>query len=601
MTALFASAGRLSRFEGDASDLAFPRGEADESVAVVSLDTRALLEVDPAWPWPRTRHADLVRALDEAGARLIVFDVAFVNAADGDEELADAMTEAGNVVLTASAYSAVDGEGHAVRSPGLQKMSVVRPVERLAEAAVAVGHSNVTLDSTDGVVRELPLVVEDQDRRVVPALSLAAATAMARAESDQPVEPIMRRPTGVQAGGRAIPTNERYEMRVSYTPELSTTRLKGPILSAADVLNGGLPDDALRDKVVFIGATDVSLGDRVLTPVDKDTGLPGVLVHANAYDTLASRTYVTPASTLEIFVCVLLVSLVLTFAVQFLPWWAATAVALGLLVAYLFTAYLRADTGTLMNISYPTIAVAIAVPVSLSVRYLVEIRQRRRVNALFSQYVPDRVARQLIDEGRVDTVLEGQRVEVTTMFSDLRGFTEYSARLAPAEVNAMLTDFYEYVSQRVLAHGGTVMTYIGDDVFSIFGAPVPLDDHEARAVACARELQEHIDELDRNLEAHGFEKLRFGIGLNAGEVVASHIGSNWRRQYTAIGTTVNIASRLCSQAGPGQIVLSESVRAGIDPPPEVQAMRPLQMKGVAPDFVAWKLVLAREPSGTCDR
>jgi adenylate cyclase len=542
-------------------------------------------------------HADLVRDLDEAGARLIVFDIAFIASAEGDDQFADTIEEAGNVVLAATAHSP-EGDGEVDRTDGVLQTTVVRPVDDLADAALAVGHTNVTFDGTDGVVRELPLVVEDQDRRVVSGLSLAAMSA--NTDVDQAADPIVRRPTGVQAAGRAIPTDEHYDLRVSFAPELSASGGKA-VVSAAEVLNGEMAEDAVRDKVVFIGATDVSLGDRVLTPVSKEAGMPGVLVHANAYDTLVSRTYLSPASTLEVFISVLVVSLVICFAVQFLPWWSAVGVAVGMLAIYLFVAYLRADTGTLMNFTYPTIAVAMAVPASLGVRYFGEIRQRRRVNALFSQYVPDRVARQLIDDGRVDTVLEGQRVEVTTMFSDLRGFTEYSARLAPAEVNAMLTDFYEYVSQRVLAYGGTVMTYIGDDVFSIFGAPVPSDDHQARAVACARELQESIEELDQNLQAHGFEKLRFGIGLNAGEVVASHIGSNWRRQYTAIGTTVNIASRLCSQAGPGQIVLSESVRAGIDPSPAVESVGPFEMKGVSKDFVAWKLVLDREPTGTRDR
>jgi adenylate cyclase len=614
LTAALASVNRFTRFEGDASDLAFPRGDATPSVAVVAVDTRSLLAVDPSWPWPRREHAELIRALHEAGAKLIVYDITFVAPAPGDDELAEAISSAGNVVLGASAYSpqadeASDGEDDAgASSTGiaeLQRFDVVRPIDALAEAAVGIGHTQIVLDGTDGVVRQLPLVVEDQDRRVVPALSLAALAA----ESEQPVEPIVRQPTGVQVGDRAIPTDRDHDLRISYSDGLSaltsddveTPGWEGPIYSAADVLAGDFETAPVRDKVVFVGATDVSLGDRLLTPVSKQIGLPGVLVHANAYSTMVDRSYVAPAATLEIALTVLLVSLVLTFAVQFLPLWAWVGVAAGMLVAYLLAAYLRADTGTIMNFTYPTIAVALAVPSSLGVRYFGETRQRRRVNALFSQYVPAHVAKQLIDEGRVDTVMEGQRVEVTTMFSDLRGFTEYSARLAPAEVNAMLTDFYEYVSQRVLAHGGTVMTYIGDDVFSIFGAPVPFDDHQARAVACARELQENIEELDRNLQSHGFEKLRFGIGLNAGEVVASHIGSNWRRQYTAIGTTVNIASRLCSHAGPGQIVLSESVRAGIDPPPNVDAVGPLEMKGVSKDFVAWRLVLEREPSGTRNR
>lgn len=590
-----ASAQRLGRFEGIASDLGFPRGEADSSVAVVGIDAKALTEIDPAWPWPRTLHAELVRAVESTGAALIVVDIAFVTPGDGDEELAEAIRDAGNVVLGTTSLSS--GESGSKSESGLLQSEVVEPVDAIADGALAVGHTQVTQDTTDGVVRLLPLVVEDTDRRVVPALSLAAVGAAA----GDPSEPIVRRPSGVQMADRAIPTNDDYELRVSYTPELRNDPSEGRLVSAADVLQGDVDPAALRDKVVFIGVTDVSLGDRLLTPVAKSSGLPGVLIHANAYDTMTSRTYVAPASTLETVLWVLLVALVLTFSVQFLPAWAAALVALGMFVVYLLTAYLRADTGTLMHFAYPTLAVALAVPLSGGVRYFVEDRQRRRVSALFAQYLPAQVAARLIDDGRVGSVTEGERIDVTAMFCDLRGFTERSSNLAPAQVNAMLSHFYEYASGIVLAHEGTLMMYIGDEVFAIFGAPVQLSDHASNALACARDLQEHIDKLDVLLETHGFAPLRFGIGLNTGEVVASHVGSSWRRQYTVIGDTVNVGSRLCSQAGPGQVVLSEAVRSQVQPAPPVEPLGERLMKGVRANFQAWKLVLDRVPSGTSDR
>src|SRR5262245_25527057 len=108
LTAALASANRLNRFEGEASDLAFPRGPAADSVAVVAIDSKALVDAGESWPWPREKHAELVRALDRAGAKLIVFDITFVDVAPGDAELADAIGAAGNVVLSASVYSPPD-------------------------------------------------------------------------------------------------------------------------------------------------------------------------------------------------------------------------------------------------------------------------------------------------------------------------------------------------------------------------------------------------------------------------------------------------------------------------------------------------------------
>jgi adenylate cyclase len=596
LTGLLAEVERLGRFEGVASDLAFPRGELDPSIAVVRIDAKALAEVDPSWPWPRQKHAALIRALNDAGARVIVFDIAFVSPADGDAELAAAMHDAGNVVLATTTLDLAPGQAPR-SSSGLLRSSVVEPIQPLADEALAIGHTQVIRDKTDGAVRMLPLVVEDTERRVIPALSLVALGA---ASGDQ-ADPIIRRPTGVQVAGRAIPTNRDHALRISYTPELTNTNKTAAVVSAADVLNGQVDPETLRDKVVYVGVTDVSLGDRMQTPVAKGSGLPGVLVQASAFDTMISRTYVAAASTLETVLWVFLVALVITLSVQFLPTWAATLAAVGMLVVYLLTAYLRADTGTLMNFTYPTLAVALAVPLSLAVRYFVEVRQRRRVSALFETYLPRSVAVQLIDEGRVDDVTEGERVDVTVMFCDLRGFTERSANLEPVQVNAMLSHFYEYASSIVLGHHGTLMMYIGDEIFAIFGAPVIRSDHAACAVECARELQERIEQLDKTLDDNGFASLRFGIGLNAGDVVAAHVGSTWRRQYTAIGDTVNVGSRLCSQAGPGQVVLSESVRTQVERPLKVERLDGRSMKGVRADFTMWKLVLDRPPSGTHDR
>lgn len=597
------STGFLQRFEGVASDEVFSRGEVDDSVAVVAIDAKALTEIDPTWPWPRSLQAELVRELDAAGAKVIAFDIGFVSAAPGDDELVAAVRDAGNVVLVGSVFSEIGEDeqgatGNATREPepaadnGVLQSTVIPPIEALRDAAVAVAHPQVVLDPTDGVVRELPLVIEDQDRRIIPALSLAAVGAANGSVDDV----IIRRPSGVQTGDRAVPTNDDYELRLSYTAGLDEPRTGGAVVSAADVLLGQLEPDELRDKVVFVGVTDASLGDRVLTPVAKSAGLPGVMVQATAFHTMASQNYLTPASSLEVAMWVLAVSLLVTLAVQFLPAWLGGLLAIGTLAVFLFAAFLRSATGTVANFTYIAIAVVLAVPLSGAVRYFIETRQRRRVDKLFAQYVPERVAQQLIDDGTVGSAKEGQRLDVTAMFCDLRGFTERSSHMEPAAVNSMLGDFYEFGSRLILAHEGTVMTYIGDEIFAIFGAPIATDRHAERAVACALEMQDKVSELDALLAPQGFEPLRFGIGLNAGEIVASHAGSTWRRQYTAIGTTVNVAARLTSRAAAGEVVVSDAVRSQLDPTPPAERLPAGGMKGVSADFVAWKLVVPIEPT-----
>ena len=118
----------------------------------------------------------------------------------------------------------------------------------------------------------------------------------------------------------------------------------------------------------------------------------------------------------------------------------------------------------------------------------------------------------------------------------------------------MLNEFYEMVTDAILSHRGTVLKFVGDEVFAVFGAPLPVDDHPQVALDSAMEIQRRAPELDAELSHLGIPPMMFGIGMNSGQVVAAHIGGGKRRQYDIVGDTVNLASRLCGQAGKGEIV-----------------------------------------------
>jgi adenylate cyclase len=398
-----------------------------------------------------------------------------------------------------------------------------------------------------------------------------------------------------------VPTDDDYQLLVSWNPDLAAEGPSPASVSAGALLNGEVDRALVDGRTVFVGVTDPSLGDRHLTPVNKAGGSSGVLVHANAHETMAARTYLEPASTWVVVAEVFLVALLVALAVQFLPAWLGALAAVVGATSTLLLGYVAADAGTITSLVYPVAAVALAVPASWAVRYSVEERQQRRVASLFAQYVPPTVAQQLIDDGLVEEATTGRRAVVSVLFCDLRGFTALSARSSPTQVNDMLSLYYEYATAIVLEEEGTIMQYVGDEVYAIFGSPIAQADHASRAVRVGIRLQEEVGRLDGQLLAAGLAPLRFGIGINAGEVVATHAGSSWRRQYTAIGDTVNVGSRLCGQAGPGQVVISDAIRSGAEPMPEVEPLGDRPMKGVDPGFVAWKVVLDHPPSGSADR
>jgi adenylate cyclase len=275
-----------------------------------------------------------------------------------------------------------------------------------------------------------------------------------------------------------------------------------------------------------------------------------------------------------------------------LPVWLSWAVALLLAFGYLVFVVVRFDAGSVANIIYPLTAVFLAYMGALAYRYFGETRQRRRVTTLFSQYVPEAVAQRLVDEDRAELAADGQRLEMTVLFCDLRGFTALSESLAPTTVRVMLDHYYDRVTELVLAMRGTLMKYVGDEVFAVWGAPIPSEDHPAQALACAIAIQELAPQLNRELLERDAPEVSFGLGLNTGEAVAAHFGGRRRRQYDVVGDTVNVGARLCSIAGRGEIILSDQVLSRVPDPPSVEPVGAVELKGVSRELRLWRLVSA---------
>ena len=385
------------------------------------------------------------------------------------------------------------------------------------------------------------------------------------------------RPNGVQIGERFIPTDAQKAMTLNFSAALSD---ESNAISAVDVIQGKIDRRRLAGKIVFVGATDPLAGDVRLAPTNKSSRLPGVFLHANGANTMLTATYLEPVGTTTTLIWVALLSVLIAFAILMLPLWLSPFLTLLFGFGYIVLFFVRFDRGQVLNIIYPLIAIVAAFIGALALRYFVENRQRRRVTALFSQYVPETVAQRLVDEDRVETAADGQRLDMTVLFCDLRGFTALSESLSPSTVRVMLDHYYDRVTELVLGMRGTLMKYVGDEVFAVWGAPIPTNDHPAQALACAIAIQELTPELNRELLERDAPEVSFGIGLNTGEAVAAHFGGRRRRQYDVVGDTVNIGARLCSAAGRGEIILSDQVLSRVPSPPPVEPVGRVELKGV---------------------
>jgi adenylate cyclase len=572
MAAIGLNADVFAGFQRRATDALFPAAPTDPNIVVVGFDGKSITQLGN--PVPRATIAKLTNQLAADGAKVIAYDVIYRTEKEGDAQFKQAIDNAGNVILSTQ----VDVKSSSGDAPPVAK-SATGFAPDLGQG-FEIAHAQVNADPSDGVNRSVPLVV-DFNGQFVPALSLAAV-AMYRGDAGPPIV----RPHGVQIGDRFIPTGGAKSMVMNFSTKLSDP---ANVISAADVVAGRVPASKIKGKIVFVGAIDSTLGDNRIAPVNKSTGIPGVLLHANAANTMLTSTYLQPVSTAQTLLWVAAITALIGTAVMLLPLWASILITLLVFFGYPAFAFTQFNNGHVLNFVYPSIAVILAFIGGLGLRYFGETRQRRKVTALFSQYVPAAVAQRLVEEDRASTTMEGERLEMTVLFCDLRGFTALSENLEPSIVRVMLNHYYDRVTDIVLGMGGTLMKYVGDEVFAVWGAPLPMDDHPQRALDCAIAIQQLTPQLNRELVEQGAPEVSFGIGLNTGDAVAAHFGGGRRRQYDVVGDTVNVGARLCSAAPRGEIVLSDAVLTRVTCPLPVEPLGPVELKGVSRELKLWRV------------
>jgi adenylate cyclase len=340
-------------------------------------------------------------------------------------------------------------------------------------------------------------------------------------------------------------------------------------VSFSDVYLGRIPPSYFRGKIVVVGATAPTLGD--IHPTATDSEMAGPEVQANAIDTIL-RGF--PLSTVPGWVNILLI-VVLGLAVPLASLRLPPAASLGLAVAigvvFAVVVQLAFNGGTIVSFVYPLLALALSSVGSLAVQLVTEAFERIRTRDLFSRFVPENVVDEVL--ASADGLrLGGVQRAGTVMFTDLRGFTSFAESLTPSQVIDVLNHYLSEMSDAILDHGGTLVAYMGDGIFAVFGAPLEMSDHADRALATAREMLEvRLPRFNEWIRSQGLgEGFRMGIGLNTGNVMSGHVGSERRVEYAAVGDTTNTASRVESmtKGTPHQLFLSDSTREALQHPPD---------------------------------
>ena len=559
-----------------------PRPQEIRPVVIVDIDEASLKAIGQ-WPWPRTTVADLVIQITQLGAVAIGFDIIFPepdrmspaiaersfrgidtetrakldSLPSNDEALAEAITHSKVAVGQAGAASpevrtAADAAlqtGFAVRGPDARPYLVtfaglLRNVPVIEQAAAGRGLFSIDPES-DGIIRRVPVIMTAQGN-LVPSLSME----MLRVVTGSSAILVRVDQAGVQSvavPGLEVPTDRNGQFWVHFNhhdPER--------YVSAKDVLQGNVPSDRLAGKLVLIGTSAIGLLDLKTTPLD--AAIPGVEVHAQILESVLSKSsLVNPnyAIGAELALAVLF-GLAIIVAAPMLP--ASIVIVLGgCLIAGLIglSLYLFVEHNLLIDFTYPLISSWLIYLVLTFVNYFREQKQRRQIRSAFGYYLSPHMVEQLARSPE-KLVLGGEERRMTILFSDVRGFTTISEHYKddPQGLTRLMNRFLTPLTNAIIERKGTIDKYIGDAIMAFWNAPVDDDEQEANACEAALEMLTRAEtlngELKREAETNGgmYMPLRIGIGLNTGPCVVGNMGSDFRFNYSVLGDTVNLASRL---------------------------------------------------------
>ncbi|GLH80382.1 guanylate cyclase [Bradyrhizobium sp. SSBR45G] len=562
-----------------------PRVKSVRPVTIVDIDEKSV--ADPRlgqWPWPRTRIAEIVDRLTQLGAVVIAFDVVFAEpdrlnpaiAAEtfpnldeatreklkalpsNDQVLADALRRS-RIVLGETASRNVSADldntlpetGFAMIGDPIPFMEpfpgLLRNVPAIEHAAAGRGLFNIPPER-DGIIRRVPMIMRAQDVTML-ALSFemlrvltGTDTVIVKAEDGGITSLVLR--------GFQIPTDGNGKIWVHYANSDPSI-----YVSAIDVLEGRVPPEKIARKLVLIGPSAIGLNDIKTTPVY--AAMPGVEVHAQVLESVLTGSILTRpywSVVVEFFGAVLLGLLVIVFAPRL---GAVTLVLVGAIFASALLGiswYFYKQHRILIDFTYPMMSTTAIYLTLIFANFIREQQQRKEIRGWFAQYMSPVLVEQLAQSPE-KLVLGGEEREMTIMFSDVRGFTSISESYKhdPQGLTTLMNRFLTPLTDAIIARNGYVDKYMGDAIMAFWNAPLDDREHHLNACTAALDMLVKIDEVNREREqeaAHGghvYIPLNVGIGLNTGIGVVGNMGSELKKNYSVLGDSVNLASRLEGQ------------------------------------------------------
>jgi adenylate cyclase len=510
------------------------RAPLDE-IIIVGIDQRTINEIG-LWPHPRLYMAEAIARLTENGAAAIgvsvlygtygafpEYDEALIYAARGAE---------GRLVLGGEAHLSLFQDHRNL----LEMDDYLLPFDGLYDV-VTVGFLNMIPDEADGVMR-----------RTLTSMRFGDITV-----HSFPFE--VYRAYRQKIGHGDIPLDGKGQFPIRYVggPQTFTA------VSLWGVINELYPAAMFRDAIVLIGPYAPGISDdNFATPAERGVTTHGIEIYANIIQNFIEGIFIIDAPWWINLAIMIFCTLVVILLFHWLKPISAFFITLVLTALLLGGARLAYDNlHMIVRVGDTIIFLVVCYIANLTLGILSTQDEKRHIKGLFGRFVAPEVVNEII-AGGVDVQLGGVVKEITALFVDIRGFTAFSEANPPEKVVDMINRYLGLTSRSIQKNNGTIDKFIGDATMALFNAPNDVPEHALCAVKAAWAMKQGSVGLQAEILREYGVDLQFGIGINTGKAVVGNMGSDFRMDYTAIGDAINTAARLESNAGKGQIIISDA-------------------------------------------
>ena len=556
----------------------------EDPVVIIDIDDRSLAEIGQ-WPWSRNQLARLTNQTYAAAA--LGFDIVFAEPdrtnpknlianyalneeltkelsalPSNDELFAKAIENHGTVVLgqalnnnqnilSAKTKFGLVTQGDDPKQFVTNYSGVQSNITILDASARGVG--SMSIGNNDAIVRQLP-TFESIGNQLIPSLALemtrvaVGASTFQIKSSNASSEEAYGAQTGInniKLGPLTIPTTAEGNAWIYFTATKNISTV-----SAVDVIAGVVPPEFFEGKVALVGTSAAGLLDLRSTPTEKN--IPGVTIIAQFIQQIFANEFLQRPDWLfgAEFLAGLILAILITLSIQALGPLGGLSVFLGGSGGILGSSYYFFKSKLFLVDPISPLIIALSVYIAVTFfNFLFTELERSRVRGAFAQYLSPEMVNRLA-ESNESLVLGGERKEMTFLFSDIRGFTKISEQYKedPEALTQLINQLLTVLSNAILDHGGTIDKYMGDCIMAFWNAPTDQADHRQLAIKAAHAMNQALDNFNLSMKGNLEFELEIGIGINSGECIVGNMGSDKRCDYTVLGDSVNLASRLESQS-----------------------------------------------------